>query len=102
MRGIVGKQDAHYFSANRRCVVFCEAAGPENRCSRAQFGHHGSFRPKRRCASGLNLISGRLLITASYFEAVRAVMSQSNWRFRTGGSVLDEGSGSPSAVGELL
>ena len=29
-------------------------------------------------------------------------MSQSNWRFRTGGSVLDEGSGSPSAVGELL
>jgi len=45
--------------------------------------------------SGLNLVGGRLLVTASYFETVRAVMSQSNWRFRTGGSVLDEGSGSP-------
>jgi hypothetical protein len=29
-------------------------------------------------------------------------MSQSNWRFRMGGSVLDEGSGSPRVVGELL
>ena len=40
--------------------------------------------------SGLNLVGGRLLVTASYPETVRAVMSQSNWRFRTRGSVLDE------------
>jgi hypothetical protein len=29
-------------------------------------------------------------------------MSQSNWRFRTSGGALDEGSGGPGVVGELL
>lgn len=51
---------------------------------------------------GLNLVGGRLLVTASCFETLRAVMSQSNWRFRMGGSVLGEGSGSPGLVGEQL
>lgn len=40
--------------------------------------------------SVLNLTGGPLLVTASYVETVRAVMSQSTWRFRTRGSVLDE------------
>jgi hypothetical protein len=41
--------------------------------------------------SGLNVVGGRLLVTASCFETVRAVMSQSNWWLRTRGSCTGRG-----------
>lgn len=41
--------------------------------------------------SGLNLVGGRLLVTASLFETLWALVSQSNWRFRTGGSCTGRG-----------
>ena len=41
--------------------------------------------------SGLNLVGGRLLVTASFFETVKATVTQTNWRSRTGGSCTGRG-----------
>jgi hypothetical protein len=49
--------------------------------------------------SSLNLVGERVLVTATYFETVKAVTSQSNWRFRT---YWTRGSGGPRVVDELL
>ncbi len=56
------------------------------RYTRPRHVHHVARR-----VSGLNVVGGRLLVTASCLETVRAVMSQSNWRLRTRGSCTGRG-----------